>query len=87
MDIVNTLRMLADDLHSKCGTNEFSMAMSTAADMISKLRAIPPHWQEVAKAIVEQDKDPSTRTEAQGKAVMFLKVLLIENERKDGPQL
>lgn len=79
MDIINELRMLAEDFHSTNGTNRYSSAMSTAADEIVRLRAIPEHWQDAAKLITEQDNNPSTREEARGKAVMLLKILLIED--------
>ena len=46
LDIVNVLRMYADDLHSDGGFNGYARAMSLAADEIVKLR-------EHAKAIEE----------------------------------
>ena len=38
LDIVNVLRMYADDLHSDGGFNGYARAMSLAADEIVKLR-------------------------------------------------
>lgn len=38
MDIVNRLRMYADDLHSAGGFNGYATAMSLAADEIVRLR-------------------------------------------------
>ena len=36
MNLINTLRMYAEDMHSATGYNERSSAMSKAADMIEK---------------------------------------------------
>lgn len=38
MDMVNELRMRAEDLHSVSGTNKYATAMSLAADQIERLR-------------------------------------------------
>lgn len=52
MNLVNELRMLAEDLHAAHGTNKFSTAMSRAADEIQKLA-----WRTIDTAPPDEDVD------------------------------
>ena len=54
LDIVNVLRMYADDLHSYGGFNGYSRAMSLAADEIVKLRYHAKAMEEDLVATIEQ---------------------------------
>ncbi len=54
LDIVNVLRMYADDLHSDGGFNGYARAMSLAADEIVKLRDHAKATEEDLVATIEQ---------------------------------
>lgn len=54
LDIVNVLRMYADDLHSDGGFNGYARAMSLAADEIVKLREYAKAMEEDLVATIEQ---------------------------------
>lgn len=54
LDIVNVLRMYADDLHSDGGFNGYARAMSLAADEIVKLRDHAKAMEEDLMATIEQ---------------------------------
>lgn len=54
LDIVNVLRLYADDLHSDGGFNGYARAMSLAADEIVKLREHAKAMEEDLLATIEQ---------------------------------
>ena len=71
LDIVNVLRMYADDLHSDGGFNGYARAMSLAADEIVKLREHTKAIEEDLVATIEQRDELGAEIERLRKALYY----------------
>ena len=59
-DIVNKLRMYAEDLHSAGGFNGYASAMSLAADEIERLRQAVLDEREACARVVDKNAEATT---------------------------